>query len=389
MELVLQCGFQQTDAAAINNALASSCFKLAKDRRKQQDYSAMYDYFSAADWKVLSNPAVNQNTKIATVAARGIALGGRCPTEHTFKAWTSLIMALEGQESYMMTSPGDKKKSLEFVKEEFRRFGRRAGKPILWLQKLSAVPSDLPPELYAQAFADGDPVVCQMPGLIAEANKIDMSFGCRGGRSDLEPAISTLNLSPAGGSAVQDIACVMMQGMQQMVQQQNQMMHFMMGGGPSTVALSNVRGMMGRQSSFGAARPMLQFGAQVLPPQECDSEGTPSEVATPRRLALPPPPQEAVNSNTVDLLKMLDEREAGKQNAEQEATTKAKVESPPQKLETQLVGQVVNPNTLDLLTMLGEREAANKNSENRSNERSQGRVEEIRRSNERNQGRVE
>ena len=57
---------------------------------------------------------------------------------------------------------------------------------------------------------------------------------------------------------------------------------------------------------------------------------------------------------------MLDEREAGKQNAEQEATTKAKVESPPQKLETQLVGQVVNPNTLDLLTMLDEREAANK-----------------------------
>ena len=74
MEIVLQSGFEPTDTTALNNALASSCFKLCRDRRKQQDYSAMYDFFSAADWKVLSNPAVNQNTKIATAAARGIAL---------------------------------------------------------------------------------------------------------------------------------------------------------------------------------------------------------------------------------------------------------------------------------------------------------------------------
>ena len=341
MEIVLQSGFEPTDTTALNSALASSCFKLC-NRRKQQDYSAMYDFFSAADWKVLSNPAVNQNTKIATVAARGIALGCRCPTEHTFKAWASMIMALEGQESYVMSSPGDKQKHLEFLKEEFRRFGRRAGKPILWLQKLPAVPSDLPPGLYAQAFADGDPVVCKMPSLIAEANKIDMSFGCRSGRLDLGSTVATLNLSPAGGSQVQDIACVMMQGMQQMVQQQSQMMNFMMGGGPSTLALNNVRGMMSRQMSFGAARPMLHFGEvadeQALPPRDLETTPRPlatpppPPVATPLMLALPPPPTmpptvgQAVNPNTLDLLKMLDEREEGKKQAKKEAAKEAKAE---------------------------------------------------------------
>jgi len=267
MEIVLACGFNQTDAAAINNALASSMFKYGKDRRKQQDYSSMYDYFSEADWKVLSNPTVNDNSKITVVASRAIALGCRCPTEHTFKAWTSMIIALGGQESYMMLTPEEKKKKMDFVKADFRRVCRRVGDPIAWLPKLPAVPADIPIELRTSAFADGVPVACAMPGLIAEVNKVDMSFGCRSGRLDLgqttlmKVGTGSPLMKVGTGSQLQDIACVMMQGMQQMAQQQNQMMQMMLAGGSSNnTAFNNIRLVTTRQPAVCPRQPLPMQG---------------------------------------------------------------------------------------------------------------------------------
>jgi len=158
---------------------------------------------------------------------------------------------------------------------------------------------------------------------------------------------------PGTGSQLQDMACVMMQGMQQMAQQQHQMLQLMLSSGPSTsTAFNNIRMVTGRQPALPrqilgyrsvtfeeVATPpakALPAAVPVASPKDLPPQPEPEEL--PLTVAVRPPqpePEElpltvavrAENPSPSVLMDMLDAREAEKKQAKEEAKKEAKEEA--------------------------------------------------------------
>jgi len=336
MSEIKSSGFEQSDLQLIVNSFADMC---EKRRRKQQDFGNLLDFFVNSEWQVLSNAAINQNTKVSILVSRAIALGCRCPTEPCYKTWASLAMALSGsEEGALQMGALDKHNLMKTIKSEFKKMKRRAPSDVRYLHKLPPSPSGLPSDLLMTAYSTEKPIPCPIPTLAADVARHDLSFACRGVPQSCLSVIPTSRLQSGGG--VSEVASFLMQGMQQMVQQQQIVMQTIMHGytRSSLQSVQNLR-------NYGLQGPLLE----VTPPQKgsfprrlsCEELGdpTPWRTNSPTQLALPPLPlprdenedhdeiavpvpaavvEKVENPNATALLNMLDERESDNKNAKRE-----------------------------------------------------------------------
>jgi len=334
MSDIESCGFEQSDLQLIVNSFADMS---VKTRRQQQDFGNLLDFFVNSEWQVLSNAAINQNTKVSVLVSRAIALGCRCPTEPCYKTWASLVIALRGSEDGEVLQMGalDKHNLMKVVKSEFKKMKRRAPSDVTYLHKLPPSPSGLPSDPLMTAYSTEKPIQCPIPTLAADVARHDLSFACRAAPQSCLSVIPTSRLQSGGG--VSEVASFLMQGMQQMVQQQQIVMQTIMHGytRSSLQSLQNVR-------NYGLQGPLLE----VTPPPKgsfprrlsCEELGdpTPWKTNSPTPLALPPLPDEnedhdeiavpvpaapvekVANPSATALLDMLDERESAKKIAKRE-----------------------------------------------------------------------
>jgi hypothetical protein len=238
---VLGMKLNQPDMQAILEALSEGvAVSLAKRRRVQQNWMAVHNYGTAEFWARLQDPVMPGSCKLNLILQLAIGLGCRLPTEPSIKWMTSWWLAVaESPEHVAMMDGAAKKTMLGHVKATFDGLRKAAGDPVVFLDKLPDNPVAFlrdSPGLYHGCFMADPPVVPAMSIQIIAA--IDMSYGCRGGATKLQPQASTTLAVPAvslqlGDSPMERMASMMFQRMEAMATSQQRIMEMAMGATPS------------------------------------------------------------------------------------------------------------------------------------------------------------
>jgi hypothetical protein len=168
-------------------------------RQSMQNFEALHEYFVDSEWVLLLDSSKSMTAKSEAIISRAVALGCRCPAEPTMKSFTSLLLAVcEPPDKLLTISSAQKGDIMKHMKVNFKRWVRRATKPVAYIDHLPAVPMHLKqnhPALFEAAYAGGlDLVPCRIDMKVVCS--VDVSFQCRGGNAVHTP---TLQLSGIGG----------------------------------------------------------------------------------------------------------------------------------------------------------------------------------------------
>jgi hypothetical protein len=323
---VLALNLHQPDMQAILGALSDGvASSLAKRRRVQQNWMAVHNYGTAEFWMRLKDPAMPGSCKLNLILQLAIGLGCRLPTEPSMKWMTSWWLSIAEEQSEVAKMDSSAKRAmLVHVKATFDGLRKAAGDPVVFLEKLPDSPVILlrdSPSLYHGVFAaDAHPVIPAMSMQVIAA--LDMSYGCRGGVSKLQPQamipqVATPEASlQLGNSPMERMASMMFQRMEAMATSQQRIMEMAMTG-PShrasprpLAALADTSPLMYRKlPTIAIGGPCLALGDA-----SAESSGTPPPSAIAGADDITGGGEEggAASAEDADLARMLDMMNARK-----------------------------------------------------------------------------
>lgn len=204
MDDLMEVNFEPGDKDKLVVALAAGRPDEPQARRKQQDFSAIPDFFLEKEWGLLRNTRTTVFAKSSIVVGRSLKVGLRLPSEGTFKLLCSLLLVADGQGEAL--TPAQKVQLLQYFKTEFRRSARGWPDPLVFLARLPDSPAAFKveyAEMYQQAYADGeDPVPCQL--LAQDLVGMGASYRCRTGR-DPAALASTPSFGQLGGNQIAEV----------------------------------------------------------------------------------------------------------------------------------------------------------------------------------------
>ena len=208
-----------------------------KARHSMQDFSLMLDYFTPTEWKVLQAGDANIHAKRDVIFTRALQLGCRCPSEPTYKLWVCFWLFLTEPPDRLLTIPGTiKAQMLQSLKQEFKRWTRKASAPSLYLEALPPSPAMMKhhhPQSFQQAFPSEEPCPCKVDA--KQVLLLDTSFRCRGSgacsSSTASSLVPVVDLSASPSNPIQHIEHMATGFMQSMCKMQEAMMFMMSGGG--------------------------------------------------------------------------------------------------------------------------------------------------------------
>jgi hypothetical protein len=226
-------------------------------RQSMQNFEALPEYFVDSEWVLLLDSSKSMTAKSDVIISRAVALGCRCPTEPTMKSFTSLLLVVcEPADQLLTMSFAQKGDIMKHMRVGFKRWARRATKPVAYIDHLPSVPMHLKQNhlsLFEAAYAGGlDLVPCRIDMKVVCS--VDVSFQCRGGASHTP----NLQLSGIGGpqmGQLERFASGMMDGMCRMQATQQTMFEFMMRSQTS-----------GSHSNLGSLPALSQLSAPASHP---------------------------------------------------------------------------------------------------------------------------
>jgi hypothetical protein len=239
MRLLLQCTWHGSDGEVISEAILakSSTQTRAGTKRKEkssmQDYKAFADFLTEDDWAALQSEKISANVKRDRIVMRLASLGCRNPDERTSKLVTSIMVMVTAPWSDCQNMAAcTKVQMMKAFKEEFKRYARWLPAPTTWLHTLPNCVEEFRSkhaDMVAPAYGDAVPVKCQLDW--HKLQVLNNSFKCRGiaaAGNSLVPHSATQQQAVTG--QVEQFGNMLMQGMSQMYQQQQQMMELMFRG---------------------------------------------------------------------------------------------------------------------------------------------------------------
>ena len=155
-------------------------------RRCTQDFCQFLAYLTDDAWEALKSETAAAGHKLEVIVAELIALGVRCPSEHTCKKATSLWLVATTPKAELHMMPHASRLAMLFkVKSALKSAAARAAAPTVHLAVLPGSPlalQRLHPGLWAAFGLDkGGPGTPRIPLVDIEA--FDATWGCRGGMS--------------------------------------------------------------------------------------------------------------------------------------------------------------------------------------------------------------
>ena len=171
-------------------------------------------------------------------------LGCRCPSEHTLQHMTSLLLVLcEPADRLSFLTAAQKSDMMAHVRADFKRWARRADKPVEHLEKLPATMKtlrELFPSMVEHAYLPGEaPIACVVD--IKLVHSLSVSYRCRGGNIRAPSAmVPTLQLGGQGQQQgfgqLERFAMMMMDNMTRLQASHYQLHSCLQGSGGSSLA---------------------------------------------------------------------------------------------------------------------------------------------------------
>jgi hypothetical protein len=177
--IVADVPFAPDDRTAILTAMTAAAngvtsLPAGKRRRSQQNYLGFVNYFTDTDWDQLCDVNLESAAKLTLIIAVVLALGLRCPSEHTIKLLCSFYLVVtEDPVSLLRMDPGAKLSMLIYVKSQFQSAVKRVQDPPAWLERLPDTPMELFrdfPAVYTVRFGTT---------LLASPARVNMKVGGR------------------------------------------------------------------------------------------------------------------------------------------------------------------------------------------------------------------
>ena len=222
--------------AALSENVASKIdehFEPADDRRAPlQDYTYVFQYFTARQWETFSSTTVSSADKMETMLLHICSLGCACPSETSAQMFTALLLFCTEGEGAERIVPSVRLETMKAVKTHHKRIAKK-------VTMGSTRPAQLPAnveefklkyaKLWAAAFGEESPTTC--PISIACLQKLSHGIPMRASRSDTKASATTwFNAQPEFSQQAQSFAHGMMSQMQQMQKDQELTLQFLAGG---------------------------------------------------------------------------------------------------------------------------------------------------------------
>ncbi len=253
-------------------SIADAFVPLAKlQRQSMQNFEALPECFVDSEWVLLLDSSKGMTAKSDVIISRAVALGCRCPAEPTMKSFTSLLLTVcEPADKLLAMSAAQKGDVMKHMKISFKRWVRRAPKPLAYVDHLPSVPMQLKQNhlsLFESAYAGGlELVPCRIDMKVVCS--VDVSFQCRGAKGDHTSTLQVAGIEGAQMGQLERFAAGMMGGMCRMQATQQTMFEYMMGS-RSSGSDSNLRSLAGlsQLSAPAIALPALSaFGPLAITP---------------------------------------------------------------------------------------------------------------------------
>ena len=172
-----------------------------KNRRKQQKFEALLNYFTEAQWGTLDGIS-DVFCKADFVCSMALLFECINPCEPTYKMWTSQCLAMGKSRDEVAAVPLTRKYAvLGHIKKMHKQMVRRSKLHATesYVHVLPGCPKELlqnEPALYHRIFKDGaKPVLNKVDTELAFA--LDSSFQCRGGQAQKQSLVPMLNMPHA------------------------------------------------------------------------------------------------------------------------------------------------------------------------------------------------
>ena len=207
-----QCSAHRDEVlVALSSGPSASQPASAAARRKLQDYTAIVNYFTDAQWDHLLDNSAVPSQKLRSVLEHVHCLGLRCSSEMTIQRITCLyLMVSEGPIAAKAMGRAQKLAMTKHVKKELKRLGDLP--PLAYVAELPSLPSVFlaeQPAMYAAAFKDQVPASMRLD--LQSFAEVLATIPCRGGKSGAESV---------DAASFSQVATGFMQQMQQMQQMQ-------------------------------------------------------------------------------------------------------------------------------------------------------------------------
>ena len=366
METAAEVGFTETDLSLVVESLKAATTKQKKEkkerkqRQQMQDFSNVFGFFTDAEWDCMQK-AENVSEVREVLFSRIVALGARCPKEETKRLLTACQLLLT-EDMRCPISLGKKIKTHEALKKAWVSYVRRLQDPDEYIVVLPPSPqqySQRYPALMAKAYPNGEvPVKCRI-----DFEKIEFlatTFNSRGNMPTLhkQEEIPTINL-PGGAlhQQVQAFGSSLAAELQRQGERQDRMLEVLLqdrtGNSLDNKRLRCDSELFGRHLHMRGERNLAimdgpfkrlrsSSSSQLAITAGGEDEDIPRRSAAPQ--ALPPPPAAAPAApeaapaaaapaaapaappTAIDLLDMLETRDAHKKLQAKIAKAKAKVD---------------------------------------------------------------
>eukprot|EP00959_Pyramimonas_sp_CCMP1952_P266070 5562732-Pyramimonas_sp.AAC.1 len=192
---------------------ASCQIEAQEGTRAQQTCWNIHLYFTAADWDTFKDGNLSIDAKVVCAAKRFYKLGLTCPREKCVAAAVATILVADGNQGDITANKKlhrDKK-----LKANVKLLEKVNGKHTKWFPHLvmfPGTPQELSPDLFAHAYADGQPV---NPPEGAVDTVVAMPAGVRGTHASFRPsgaapfqAISSGSSGSSGEDMMRGLLCM-------------------------------------------------------------------------------------------------------------------------------------------------------------------------------------
>ena len=196
--------------------------KAKEKRRKQQDFCYVTNYFAFGDWTNFLDPNSELHNK-ADFLVNFVATKMDCinPTEHSYKKWTSEIIAAHfDKDTCRSMSKQSKFALMEYVKKEHKKIVANKPPPAIYMLQLPKNPTELlytNQTYYENLYCAGEsPVKNRLDEDLVTA--IDSSFTCRGHSKSASTSLSIDGSTPPAPTGCSQLLAALPQLLSTVVQ---------------------------------------------------------------------------------------------------------------------------------------------------------------------------
>lgn len=210
-------------------------------RRSGQNFSPLSNYFTAEMWEFLTATSTPESAKLSAILTFAANMGMRTPSEPTLKWLASLWQVCCCNEAQLAKkSDMDKRIALLSLKSAFAAMKPKLqDPPVEWVEMLPDEPSlfmDKCKRLWAQGMKGNHPGVPLID--MKRVAELDMTYGCRGGRTlshfavrDRAQAVASphqVGNARLGCDPMERMASMFMESMENMLAGQQRMLELTM-----------------------------------------------------------------------------------------------------------------------------------------------------------------